>query len=184
MTKPEPTTKSPRDYRKHGLTRLLRSRMRQLDGRSALSQSIARYRAELLSSLGEAENLISMELTILETCSRDWILLQCIDAYILQTGAFNKKRRQTYSLTIQRMQIADSLPCRLNHATGFSFVSEKSPKLCSVIPRSLPRGASLCSAFSVERSQARAYKNFSRRRNFNRSHRLGSRGSTVSGKQT
>lgn len=87
--------------------------MRQLDGRSALSQSIAKYRAELLSSLGGAENLSAMELTILETCSRDWILLQSIDAYILQTGAFNKKRRQAYPLTVQRMQIADSLTRRL-----------------------------------------------------------------------
>jgi len=113
MTKPEPTTKPPRDYRKHGLTRLLRNRMRQLDGRSALSQSIAKYRAELLSSLGGSENLSAMELTILETCSRDWILLQSIDAYILQTGAFNKKRRQAYPLTVQRMQIADSLTRRL-----------------------------------------------------------------------
>ncbi len=87
--------------------------MRQLDGRSSLSQSIAKYRAELLSSLGGAENLSAMELTILETCSRDWILLQSIDAYILQTGAFNKKRRQAYPLTVQRMQIADSLTRRL-----------------------------------------------------------------------
>jgi hypothetical protein len=113
MTKPESTTKATRDYRKHGLTRLLRSRMRQIDGRSALSQSIAKYRAELLSSLGGAENLSAMENTIVEMCAKDWLLIQTIDAYILQTGAFNKKRRQAYALTVQRMQLADSLTRRL-----------------------------------------------------------------------
>lgn len=87
--------------------------MRQIDGRSALSQSLAKYRAELLSSLGGAENLSAMETTIVEMCAKDWLLVQTIDAYILQTGAFNKKRRQAYALTVQRMQIADSLTRRL-----------------------------------------------------------------------
>lgn len=113
MTKPEPTAKPSRDYRKHGLTRLLRSRMQHLDGRSSLSQSIAKYRAELLASLGGADSLSAQENTLVEMCSRDWLMLQHIDAYLFQTGIFNKKRRQAYALTVQRMQIADSLTRRL-----------------------------------------------------------------------
>ena len=49
----------------------------------------------------------------MEMCSRDWLMLQHIDAYLFQTGIFNKKRRQAYALTVQRMQIADSLTRRL-----------------------------------------------------------------------
>lgn len=113
MTKPEPATKPSRDYRKHGLTRLLRSRMQHLDGRSALSQSIAKYRAELTASLGGSDNLSAQENTLVEMCSRDWLMLQHIDAYLFQTGIFNKKRRQAYALTVQRMQLADSLTRRL-----------------------------------------------------------------------
>jgi len=87
--------------------------MRQLDGRSALSQSIAKYRAELLASLGGSDSLSAQENTLVEMCSRDWLMLQHIDAYLFQTGIFNKKRRQAYALTVQRMQIADSLTRRL-----------------------------------------------------------------------
>lgn len=49
----------------------------------------------------------------MEMCAEDWLLVQSIDAYILQAGAFNKKRRQAYALTVQRMQIADGLTRRL-----------------------------------------------------------------------
>lgn len=87
--------------------------MRQLDGRSALSQSIAKYRAELLSSLGGSDSLSAQEHTLVEMCSRDWLMIQHIDAYLFQTGIFNKKRRQAYALTVQRMQLADSLTRRL-----------------------------------------------------------------------
>ena len=87
--------------------------MQHLDGRSALSQSIAKYRAELTASLGGSDNLSAQENTLVEMCSRDWLMLQHIDAYLFQTGIFNKKRRQAYALTVQRMQLADSLTRRL-----------------------------------------------------------------------
>lgn len=87
--------------------------MQHLDGRSALSQSIAKYRSELLSSLGGSDSLSAQENTLVEMCSRDWLMLQHIDTYLFQTGIFNKKRRQAYALTIQRMQIADGLTRRL-----------------------------------------------------------------------
>jgi hypothetical protein len=137
MTKPEPTTKPSRDYRKHGLTRLLRSRMRQLDGRSALSQSIAKYRAELLSSLGGADSLSAQENTLVEMCSRDWLMLQHIDAYLFQTGIFNKKRRQAYALTVQRMQVADSLTRRLQ-ALGLQRRAKQLPSLSDYLATSKP----------------------------------------------
>jgi hypothetical protein len=102
--------------------------MQHLDGRSALSQSIAKYRAELLASLGGADNLSSMEHTLVEMVSRDWIMIQHIDAYLFQTGIFNKKRRQAYALTVQRMQIADSLTRRLQ-ALGLQRRAKQVPSL-------------------------------------------------------
>jgi hypothetical protein len=113
MIDAEPMKKPKRAYIRHGLTRHLKARMRQLDGRSSLAQAVAQYRAELLSSLGGAENLSAMETTIVEMCSRDWLLIQHIDSFILQTGAFSKRRRAAYHITIQRMQIVDSLTRRL-----------------------------------------------------------------------
>ena len=113
MTDAEPPKKPKRLYVKHGLTRHLKARMRQLDGRSSLAQAVAHYRAELLSSLGGAENLSAMETTIVEMCSRDWLIIQHMDSFILQTGAFSKRRRAAYALTMQRMTISDALSRRL-----------------------------------------------------------------------
>jgi hypothetical protein len=117
-SKPSGTSKTPpRSYRRHGFTPYLRGRSKadagQIDGRSALAQAMAQYRADLLSSLGGAENLSAQELTLLELCVRDHLIVQSIDAYLLQAGLFNKKKRSAYSLTMQRMQIADSLTRRL-----------------------------------------------------------------------
>src|SRR5690349_18806389 len=109
--------KPRRTYRKHGFTGLLRGRSKadagQMDKRSATYQAMAQYRADLLSSLGGVENLSAQELTLLELCVRDHLILQSIDGYLLQAGLFNKKKRTAYSLTMQRMQLADSLTRRL-----------------------------------------------------------------------
>lgn len=74
---------------------------------------MAAYRADLLASLGGADRLSTQELTLVEMCTKDWLILQSVDAYLLQAGLFNKRKRMAYPLTVQRMAIADSLTRRL-----------------------------------------------------------------------
>ena len=116
-TTPEASTRPRRSYRSHGFTSLLRGRSkadaRQIDGRSSLGQAMAQYKANLISDLGGQENLSTQELTIVEMVSKDWLILQSIDAYLLQAGLFSRRRKSAYALTIQRGQIADSLTRRL-----------------------------------------------------------------------
>lgn len=112
------TSKTPRKTRQsHGFTGQIKGRYTadrsQIDGRSALGQAVAAYRADLLASLGGAESLSAQELTLVEMCAKDWLILQSVDAYLLQAGLFNKKKRAAYPLTATRMQIADSLTRRL-----------------------------------------------------------------------
>lgn len=116
--KPSASSKKPRQTRRyHGFTKAIQARYKadagQMDGRCKSVILMAEYKAELLASLGGADNLSAQELTLLEMCSRDWLLLQSIDAYLLQHGAFNKRKRAAHAITMQRCQIADSLTRRL-----------------------------------------------------------------------
>jgi hypothetical protein len=109
--------KPPKTRQLHGLSGLIKSRYKadtgQLDGRSALAQAMSAYKADLVSSLGGEGNLSAQELTVVEICAKDWLILQSIDSYILQAGTFNRRKKSCYSITTQRMQIADSLIRRL-----------------------------------------------------------------------
>jgi hypothetical protein len=104
---------------KHGKSRLLRADRRQIDGRSALAISMNAYRSDLTASLGGKDNLSVQELTLVELASRDWAILQQVDAYILTVGVFSKRKKAAYALTSQRMQMADALTRRLQ-ALGLS----------------------------------------------------------------
>lgn len=107
----------------HGFTGLIRGRYtadaRRLDGRSALAQAVAECRADLLSSLGGPENLSAQEIRLVEMCAKDAIILEQVDTYLFQNGLINRRKRTAYPLTLQRMQIADSLTRRLQ-ALGLS----------------------------------------------------------------
>jgi len=71
------------------------------------------YQTDLLASLGGRDTLSAQEITLVEMCGRDWLMLQSIDSYLLQAGLFNKRKRTAYPLTIQRQTIADGLTRRL-----------------------------------------------------------------------
>ena len=126
---------SPRQaktYVMHGLSQRLRGRRSQIDGRSALAQAMASYQADLVSSLGGAENLSAQEMTVVEMAARDWLLLQDIDAYLLQVGTFNRKKRQAYPLLASRIQISESLTNKLK-ALGLSRRAKPVSTLASLL---------------------------------------------------
>jgi hypothetical protein len=74
---------------------------------------MAGYRAELLSSLGGTGNVSAQELSLIDLCAKDWMILQAIDGYLFEAGFYNKRKRTAYPLTIQRQTIADGLTRRL-----------------------------------------------------------------------
>jgi hypothetical protein len=76
-------------------------------------QAMSSYRNDLLASLGGADNLSRQELILIEMCAKDKLILDSIDAYLLTVGLFSKRKKSCWPLTIQRMQIADSLTRRL-----------------------------------------------------------------------
>jgi len=98
---------------KHGLSKLLKADYKELDGRCTPVAAMKQYQTDLLSSLGGRDTLSAQEITLVEMCSRDWLMLQSIDAYLLQASLFNKRKRTAYPLTIQRQTIADGLTRRL-----------------------------------------------------------------------
>ena len=122
LTSPKPSASSKKPRRRnqsHGFSGLLRNRSKEIDGRSSLGQALAQYRADLLRSLGGSENLSTQELSLVELCGRDWIILQQIDNYLLTVGCFNRKKRQAYPLLASRSTISDSLTRKLQ-ALGLS----------------------------------------------------------------
>lgn len=118
VQKAAPTrTKPPKPRQLHGFTKALKGRYKadaaQLDGRSAASIAMSAYRANLVSSLGGKDNLSVQEITIVELCSRDWQIIQQIDAYLLTVGMFSKRKKAAWPLLATGLQVADSLARKL-----------------------------------------------------------------------
>jgi hypothetical protein len=106
-----------RSYQEHGLTSLIRARYKanagKLDGRYWADRALNQYRADLVSSLGGADNLSIQEMTIIELCAKDKLIVDSIDAYLLTVGLFSKRKKSAFPLLIQRQTIADGLTRRL-----------------------------------------------------------------------
>lgn len=130
----------PKKHIMHGLSQRIRGRSTQLHGNSAVVRAMADYKADLVASLGGLENLSSQELTLVEMCAKDWLLLQDIDAYLLQVGSYNRKKRQAYPLLASRCQIADSLTRKLQ-ALGLSRRSKPINSLAALLSGSLTQSS-------------------------------------------
>jgi hypothetical protein len=87
--------------------------MKQFDGRSAFVLALNAYKSALIASLGGADNLSEQELTIVDLISRDVIVVEQIDAYLVQHEVVNKKKRCLYPIALQRMALAESVTKRL-----------------------------------------------------------------------
>jgi hypothetical protein len=123
-TTPEASTKPPKPRRsnqEHGLSSTIRGRYKvdigQMDKRSARYQALAAYKADLISDLGGKDSLSTAELTLIDLCAEDWLLLQEIDVFLLSVGSFHRKKRAAYALTMQRCTITESLT-RMLQAIG------------------------------------------------------------------
>lgn len=117
MIDAEPTKKPTREYRKHGLTKLLRGRhgpnAMKFDGRTRHGKALAKHRSDLLASLGGEAGLSAQELALVKLCAREMVYVDEIDIELFANGILNKRKRQVHPLLTQRMPIADSVERRL-----------------------------------------------------------------------
>ena len=105
--------KRPRGYRKAGFHRLIaalsQGGLSALDGRSAASKAITRWKAEVAADL--AYDLSTAERTLLEVAAGDVALLTVADAWLRENSSqvINRRRKTFVPLVTERLRVAAHL---------------------------------------------------------------------------
>lgn len=77
---------------------------------SKLGRVLDQWTEGLIADLGGRENISQQQATIVEMAMRTKLMLDSIDAWMLQQPSLiNTKRRQLYPVVLQRQQLADAL---------------------------------------------------------------------------
>ncbi len=103
-----------RPYSRHGLNALkARLKLRGLhaiDRRSAAARALAAWRRELVEDLGGQSAISTQELAILDLAAQTKLLLDSVDAWLMeQPTLVNARRRTLLPVVLQRQQLADAL---------------------------------------------------------------------------
>jgi hypothetical protein len=98
--------------RKHGLntlrTALTTLGSRALDGRSALSYALKKWRRELIADLGGDDAISTQQSALVDLAVKSKLLLDSIDAWLLtQDSLINKRKRSLLPVVLQRQSLAD-----------------------------------------------------------------------------
>ncbi len=114
--KPTKSSKKPtRSYRKHGLTKLVRTTLTtKLDSRTIYGRLVNATRTDLLSSLAGKDNLSTQELIILEMAARGWAKYLAIDADLKSRGFINRRKRCLTPLAKDQTSIAEGVSKNLD----------------------------------------------------------------------
>jgi hypothetical protein len=104
--------KSPREYRKHGLTILKRAvntvGNRVIDRRTVTGRALAKWRADLIQDLGG--DVSTQQSAIVDLAVKSKLILDSIDVWLLtQSSLINMRKRSLLPVVIQRQQLADGL---------------------------------------------------------------------------
>jgi hypothetical protein len=104
--------KSPREYRKHGLTILKRAvntvGNRVIDRRTVTGRALAKWRADLIQDLGG--DVSTQQSAIVDLAVKSKLILDSIDVWLLtQSSLINMRKRALFPVVIQRQQLADGL---------------------------------------------------------------------------
>jgi hypothetical protein len=100
--------------RKHGLN-TMRNALTQLgsraiDGRSALSYALKKWRRELVADLGGEESISSQQSALIDLAVKSKLILDSIDAWVLtQPSLINARKRSLIPVVQQRQALADGL---------------------------------------------------------------------------
>jgi len=103
-----------RPYSRHGLNALkARLKLRGLhaiDRRSAAARALIAWRRELVEDLGGESAISAQERAILDLAAQTKLLLDSVDAWLMeQPTLVNARRRTLLPVVLQRQQLADAL---------------------------------------------------------------------------
>jgi len=98
----------------HGLTTMKRAistlGSRTIDRRSKVGKALSQWKKELVQDLGGQDQISTQENAILDLCVRERLLLDSLDAWLLeQRSLLNVRKKSVYPALTQRGQLADSL---------------------------------------------------------------------------
>src|SRR2546422_6818277 len=105
--------KSNGNAKKHGLhsakAALSEWGQRAIDGRSALGRALAEWRQQIVTDLGGADALSAQQHSVLDVIVRTKLLLDGVDAWILEHGALvNRRKKALLPIVRERAALADS----------------------------------------------------------------------------
>ncbi len=114
MTTAQPAQKARREYNTSGLYRLKNTvnklGTRLIDRRYKVGRELAKWRADLLLDLGGESALSTQEKLIVDLCVRSKLLIDSIDAWLLQQkNLINTRKRTLIGVVKERQSIADGL---------------------------------------------------------------------------
>ena len=132
---PAGANRSPRRiYTKSGLYRLKAAvselGSRAVDRRTTVGRALAAWRRDLIADLGGTQDLSTQRQALVDLVVREKLLLDSIDAYLLELGGgiINRRRRALAPVVRERSQLADSLTRRLQ-ALGLDRRVTEAPDL-------------------------------------------------------
>jgi hypothetical protein len=114
MTPAKSRQTPPRTYSHHGLT-TLRTALdvagkRLQSRRYKLGRALWQWRSELVADLGGAEAISTQQATVIDLAVKTKLLLDSIDAWLLQQPTLiNKRKRAVLPVVRERQQLADAL---------------------------------------------------------------------------
>jgi hypothetical protein len=95
---------------------IVEQKARELGNESWLDQlgeagvALRQWRGEIISDLGGEESITAMERALVETLTRSYLILESIDRYLVSLpSVVNKQKHATFTVVMQRQQLADSL---------------------------------------------------------------------------
>jgi len=130
--------------RTHGLTTMKRAIKtlgnRAIDRRSKVGKALEAWRGELIADLGGQDTISAQQQTLIELAVRTKLLVDSIDAWLLQQGSLvNARKRTVYPVVLQRQQLADGLARYLSQL-GLERRAKPAKSLAEVLSGSARKG--------------------------------------------
>jgi hypothetical protein len=83
--------------------------LQALDTRSAGARALLAWRRELLEDLGGETNVSAQQMALVEAAVRTRLYVDTADAFIMEHGLVNARRKSVHPVVRERQQLVDSL---------------------------------------------------------------------------
>jgi len=112
--KPRGAPKDNMNARTHGLYIVKRAvkevGLKAIDGRSAVGRALSQWRSDLVRDLGGEDTISTQQQALVGLAVKSKLLLDSIDAWLLQQPSLvNKRKRTLLPVVRERQQLADGL---------------------------------------------------------------------------